>query len=439
MSNIAIKVSGLTKIYPLYRSPKHRLLEALSPSRKKYHEDFYALNDINFEVKKGETVGVVGVNGSGKSTLLKIITGVLTPTSGEVIVNGNISSLLELGTGFNPELTGIENIYFYGMINGKLEKEMEPSIESILAFADIGNFIYQPVKSYSSGMFVRLAFACAINIDPEILIVDEALSVGDARFQAKCFSKLKELIDRGTTILFVSHSTEQITTHCDHAILLNQGRILEHGEPKKIVNLYLDLLFGKKVNPKEKSEITITEVDLEKQAHHEELNATFETRPYYSSGEYRWGDREAEIVDFVLFQEKNKFPSSLRLNKHITLEFRVRFKKEILIPIFGFAVKTKEGVTIYNTNSDVQKGTGVSSVSAGNEWFVTVSLPMILSSGDYFISVGIASKSISGEIIPHDRRYDSIHLLVEATPEFTGLVDLSAKISVEVVSHDRTT
>ncbi|NUM41513.1 MAG: ABC transporter ATP-binding protein [Leptospiraceae bacterium] len=429
LTDIAIQVKNITKIYPLYKSPKDRILEALSPFRKKYHDDFYALNDVSFEVKKGETVGVVGVNGSGKSTLLKIITGVLTQSRGEVIVNGSISSLLELGTGFNPEFTGMENIYFFGMLNGKLKKEMKKSVESIINFADIGDFIYQPVKSYSSGMFVRLAFACAINISPEILIVDEALSVGDAKFQAKCFSKLKDLIRLGTTVLFVSHSIEQITTHCDHAILLDHGKILEKGSPKKIVNRYLDLLFGKK------SEVAVENESTEQtpsnfQIQDSELNSKFEDRPYFNPSEYRWGDREAEIVDFVLYQEGEKFPSILVRNKNILMKFRVVFKQNILFPIFGFALKTKEGVTIYNTNTDSQKSIGISNVHSGSEWFVKIDMNMILCSGDFFISVGIASKSSSGEVIPHDRRYDSIHLLVEPVLEFTGLVDLNAKISV---------
>lgn len=416
------------------------MFEALSPTRKKYHEDFYALDDISFEVKKGETVGIVGVNGSGKSTLLKIITGVLTPSHGTVFVSGNISSLLELGTGFNPELTGMENIFFFGMINGKLKKEMENSMDRILAFADIGNFIYQPVKSYSSGMFVRLAFACAININPDILIVDEALSVGDARFQAKCFTKIKELIDLGTTVLFVSHSIEQITTHCDHAILLHAGKILEKGEPRRIVNLYLDLLFGKKNSREENLEINHKKVESETRTHNSELNLFYESRPCYNSSEHRWGDRTAEIVDFVLYQDDEKFPSILSLDKVIQIEFRICFRADILIPIFGFALKTKEGVTIYNTNSDIQKESGAKSTLAGDEWFVRIKMPVTLYTGDYFISVGIASRATNGEIIPHDRRYDSIHLQIESIPHFSGLVDLKAEIGIEVIKkHDKST
>ena len=190
MPNTAIKVSHLTKVYKLYDKPVDRLKESLHPLKKKYHKDFYALNDVSFEIKKGETVGIIGKNGAGKSTLLKIITGVLTPSSGHVHVNGRIASLLELGAGFNPEYTGIENIYLQGTLMGYSHSEMESKIDGILAFADIGDFVHQPVKSYSSGMYARLAFSVAINVEPDILIVDEALSVGDMYFQQKCMDKI---------------------------------------------------------------------------------------------------------------------------------------------------------------------------------------------------------------------------------------------------------
>lgn len=207
MTDIAISVKHLTKVYKLYNQPIDRLKEALNPFKKSYHKDFYALNDVSFEIKKGETVGIIGKNGAGKSTLLKIITGVLTPTSGSVQVNGKIASLLELGAGFNPDYTGLENIYFQGSLMGYTREEMESKVDDILTFADIGEFIHQPVKTYSSGMFARLAFSVAINVEPDILIVDEALSVGDMAFQAKCFNKFKEFQRLNKTILFVTNST----------------------------------------------------------------------------------------------------------------------------------------------------------------------------------------------------------------------------------------
>ncbi len=240
--NIAISVKNLTKVYHLYDSPKDRLKEALNPFGKKYHHDFYALKDVSFEIKKGETVGIIGKNGAGKSTLLKIITGVLTPTSGEVQVKGKIASLLELGAGFNPEMTGMENIYLNGTIMGFSKEEMDAKVDAILSFADIGEFIDQPVKMYSSGMFARLAFSVAINVEPDVLIVDEALSVGDARFQNRCIRKMEEIGDAGTTILFVSHDTQAVNKFCHRVIWLNEGKIKAEGEPASILEEYMSFM-----------------------------------------------------------------------------------------------------------------------------------------------------------------------------------------------------
>ena len=243
-NDIAIKISHVSKIYEMYDKPIDRLKEALSFGRRNYHKDFYALNDINLEIKKGETVGIIGKNGAGKSTLLKIITGVLTPTCGEVQINGKISSLLELGAGFNPDFTGIENVYLNGFIMGYTKEEMDERLQSILDFADIGDFVYQPVKTYSSGMYVRLAFSVAINVAPDILIVDEALAVGDARFQLKCINKMSEIQKRGTTILIVTHTIETIKSFTDKAVLIDAGKVLKEGDPVEIGLEYYRMLFG---------------------------------------------------------------------------------------------------------------------------------------------------------------------------------------------------
>lgn len=233
-----IEISNLSKVYNLYNKPIERLKEALSFSRKNYHKEYHALKNINLVIHKGESVGIVGKNGSGKSTLLKIITGVLSPTTGSVNVNGKIAALLELGAGFNPEYSGLENIKLNGTIMGYSDIEMKDRIQPIIDFADIGEFINQPVKTYSSGMFARLAFAVSINVEPDILIVDEALAVGDTRFQVKCIDKMKELKDKGTTILFVSHATEQIKRFCTKGIWLRDGEIVNIGEASKIVDIY---------------------------------------------------------------------------------------------------------------------------------------------------------------------------------------------------------
>ena len=238
----AIEVRDLCKVYKLYNKPSDRLKDALSLTKKQNYREHYALNHVNMEVKQGEAVGIIGTNGSGKSTILKIITGVLTKTSGELKVNGRISALLELGAGFNMEYNGIENIYLNGTMIGFSKEEIDARLDDILEFADIGDFVYQPVKTYSSGMFVRLAFAVAINIDPEILIVDEALSVGDVFFQMKCFHKFEEFKAMGKTILFVSHDLSSIAKYCDRVILLNKGVKLAEGNPKDMINMYKKLL-----------------------------------------------------------------------------------------------------------------------------------------------------------------------------------------------------
>lgn len=250
MSEIVLDIQNVSKIYKLYPKPSDRFKEAFNKKKKLYYKEFYALKDVNFSIKKGETVGIVGRNGSGKSTLLKIITGVLNPTEGNVIAKGNISALLELGAGFNMDYTGIENIYLNGTIMGIPRKQMEKKIDSIISFADIGEHIEQPVKTYSSGMFVRLAFAVAINVDPEILIVDEALAVGDTRFQVKCMDKFVEFMEAGKTVLFVSHDVNSVKRFCKRAIWLNEGNLVMDGDVDEVTDKYSDFL---------KSELTYNE------------------------------------------------------------------------------------------------------------------------------------------------------------------------------------
>lgn len=242
MTEIVIEINHLTKKYDMYKKPSDRLKEALSPTRKTYHEVFYALNDVNVKVEKGEMIGFIGENGSGKSTILKIITGVLTPSEGEVKIEGNIAALLELGSGFNPEYSGYENIFLNGMVLGYSREEMAEKVDDIINFADIGDHLYQPVKTYSSGMFVRLAFAVAINVDPDILIVDEALAVGDLEFQLKCMEKFTELRNAGKTILFVSHDVNAVRRFCDRVYWLKNGVVEAEGETMEITETYENFL-----------------------------------------------------------------------------------------------------------------------------------------------------------------------------------------------------
>jgi len=352
--NIVIKVSGLTKIYKLYNSPVDRLKESLNPFRKKYHRDFYALNNISFEIEKGETVGIVGKNGAGKSTLLKILTGVLAPTSGNVTVNGRISALLELGAGFNPELSGIENVYFSGILMGYTRDEINERLDNILSFADIGEFARQPVKTYSSGMFVRLAFSVAINVAPEILIVDEALSVGDAFFQAKCMAKMKKMIDDGVTLLFVSHDTISIKSLCHKAILLKDGIMVADDTADKVVDMYVSSKIVSRqlvIKNDETRKVLIQEaidamdrVDLRRAGFKNNKkflkHATFE----------RIRNGKADFVNVQLLDEFGNELESIEYGQRVILRMYVEVREDIHALGCGYHIKTKNGISIVNSN-----------------------------------------------------------------------------------------
>jgi lipopolysaccharide transport system ATP-binding protein len=432
-----IRVEGLSKVYPLYDRPVDRLKEALHIGGRKYHRDFYALKDLSFEVRRGETLGIIGRNGSGKSTLLKILTGVLTPTTGRVEVNGRVSALLELGAGFNPEFTGLENTYLQGTLMGYSRPEMDARIPSIESFADIGEFLHQPVKHYSSGMFVRLAFACAVSVEPDILIVDEALAVGDAKFQLKCFERLRQLRTAGTSILLVTHSTEQIATHCSRALLLDQGTVVINGEPRRVANHYLDLLFGKERNPAFAAEPAAAQAMGRSPSSPHSLSTredVLASRNGYNPHEYRWGDGAATILDYYLEAEGEPYPPTIAAGQSVHLAVSVRFNAEVIRPIFGLTVKTKEGVSVYGANTETleckwfqQQGQAATTVQLDTDFICR------LAPGDYFLSLGIATHPGS-EIIPHDRRYDSVHLVVRPHQRFFGLADLDLAIRGKQVS-----
>ena len=357
MPNTAIKVSHLTKVYKLYDKPIDRLKESLHPLKKQYHKDFYALNDVSFEIKKGETVGIIGKNGAGKSTLLKIITGVLTPSSGHVHVNGRIASLLELGAGFNPEYTGVENIYLQGTLMGYSHEEMEAKIDEILAFADIGDFVYQPVKMYSSGMFARLAFSVAINVEPDILIVDEVLSVGDARFQTKSIKKMESIKDNGTTILFVSHAIEQVKRFCQKAIWINDGKIKQIGEQSTVGDMYTDSL------------------------HLESLeNSTNEQKNFIKSNTN--SSTQAKISSFKLEKKELKVFEKLSVN----IEYEV-FEDELYDLLIGVAIYDAERNYIFGPNTYLDK---YDIFSKKGFYKIKYEIPKIpLTAGTYFLDVGI--------------------------------------------------
>ena len=339
MSEYAIEAEKISKVYRLYDRPRDRFLEAINPGKRR-SKDHYALTDVDLKIKKGETVGIIGTNGSGKSTILKIITGVLSPTSGSITVNGRISELLELGAGFNMEYNGIENIYLNGTMMGFSRKEIDERLDSILEFADIGEYVYQPCKTYSSGMFVRLAFAVAINIDPEILIVDEALSVGDVFFQSKCYHKFEEFKEQGKTILFVSHDLSSIAKYCDRVILLNKGIKLDEGCPKEMIDAYKQVLVGQyKVT--DDSEVSVE--DLSRMS----SEASVAVNP--DALEYGTGD--ARIRDYYITDRNGTRTTAIIKGEEFTIHFSVDFTADIKAPIFAFTVKNIRGTDITFTNT----------------------------------------------------------------------------------------
>ncbi|MBQ3104968.1 MAG: ABC transporter ATP-binding protein [Lachnospiraceae bacterium] len=402
---IAISAENITKIYKLYDKPSDRMKEALIPGRKRRHKEHYALRGINMNIYQGETVGIIGTNGSGKSTILKIITGVLNPTGGSITVDGRISALLELGAGFNMEYNGIENIYLNGTMMGFSEKEIDARMQDILEFADIGDYVYQPCKTYSSGMFVRLAFAVAINIDPEILIVDEALSVGDVFFQAKCYHKFDEFKKRGKTILFVSHDLGSIAKYCDRVILLNKGVKLGEGGPKEMIDTYKQVLVGQYELPSE--EEGVNEKALE------------------------YGTKEAEIVGFYMTDEKGVRTTAILKGGSFTLHMRVRFHNSLPAPIFAFTIKDKQGTELTGTNSMVEKAF-LGSVRAGEEKQITFTQRVDLQGGEYLVSLGVTG--YEGDVFQvYHRLYDVLNLTVVSDKNTVGVYDMNSVVRVETI------
>jgi len=442
-SDVAIRVHELSKTYRIFDSPRQRLQHWFSLVRQKIFggknsgrgHEFHALRNISFEIAKGQTVGIIGRNGSGKSTLLQLICGTLTPTMGSIQAQGRITALLELGAGFNPDFTGRENIYLNAEILGLKRSEIENKLAEIIQFADIGDHLDQPVKTYSSGMYVRLAFAVQACIDPDILVVDEALAVGDAKFQAKCFDHLRRLKASGTSILLVTHSHEQIVMHCDHAILLNRGEMLASGTPRHVVNQYLDLLFGgdstsdeNKGTPSAPDTAPTGDAGAH-QLHNQADSEAFSSHPTYNPGEYRWGDGRARILDFEVCCTDKLYPSHIPPGEKVRIKVKVRYLKTVHEPIIGFSLKSKEGVVLFSCNTEMNMDFPARAHGqAGSESEYEVNFDFMLGVGDYFLSLGVASRE-GAEVIPHDRRYDAIHLTGLPAHHFHGIVDLKGKIS----------
>lgn len=436
MSDYAIRVKDVSKMYKLYNRNRDRVMDAFGLSKVPRYREHYALNGLSFDVERGETVGIIGTNGAGKSTILKIITGVLNPTSGDVEIDGRISALLELGAGFNQEYTGIENVYLNGTMMGYTREEIDQKMDDILKFADIGDFVYQPVKTYSSGMFVRLAFAVAINIDPEILIVDEALSVGDVFFQNKCYKKFDDFKKLGKTILFVSHDLGSISKYCDRVILLDHGKKLAEGTPKDMINIYKKLMTGTAVE----DALAASEVN---DIHEKTKKNSGSIIDLKDDGLWRshfvinpnlneYGSKKAEILDFAIVDSGGILTNSIIKGDVFTIKSKVHFNEDIKNPIFTYTFKSIKGVDITGTNTMFEKKY-VEIAKSGEEYVASFTQEMNLQGGEYLLSISCTGYNDTGELVAYHRLYDVLNVTVVSDKDTVGFYDMNSDTKVEKV------
>lgn len=457
---IAVRLQAVSKKYRLFGSKKERLLEALHPFHKTYHKEFWALRDINLEIPYGHTVGILGLNGSGKSTLLQIISSVLRPTSGTVTVNGRVAALLELGAGLNPELTGRENAIMNSAIMGFDSERTMKRMEEIEVFADIGEFFDQPMKIYSSGMYMRVAFATSIFVDPDILIIDEALAVGDGKFAEKCYSRIRKFKDDGKTILLVTHDRSTVPRICDLGVLLHRGQIVETGEAKRIVDLYTEIMaFGdlsaSPAAPSGKDTATFTadgaqfdasaaqsvpegapsagepgaRSDPGGQRIPDGVRAYFDTQggddgrrnPTYNKYEYRFGNGNASITDYCVVQDSATNPVSVRNDRPIDIYIKIVFRAMIEKPIVGMTVTSSQGVLVFATHSR-WLGVETALANVGDVRVYRVSMTPRLGPGDWFLELAVAENYLD----MCDVRSKIVHLTVTSMAMFDGLAMLDA-------------
>lgn len=434
-SDIAISVRNISKKFRLFSSPKDRLFEALHPFRKQCHQEFWALRDVVFDIYRGEIIGIMGRNGSGKSTLLQIICSVMQATQGEVQANGRISALLELGAGFNPEFTGRDNVLLNGAIMGISRKEMLSKLPEIEEFADVGEFFDQPVKTYSSGMYVRVAFAAAIHVDPEILVVDEALSVGDSKFQHRCFQRIQEFMKQGKTILVVSHSTDTLQRICNRGLVLESGELKHIGPIAEAVNHYHNLLYGSlghaeesiapKSNEIEKNEIrNLAEIS----ALSNDVTDRVSEHPFYNKHETRLGEGLVKVIDFDLVVDGVINPPVIPTNKEAELTVKIFFEEALSEIAVGFAVVSLEGVHISGQHLGIM-GLPLLSAEAGRCMAVKFKWRTCLAGGEYFLNIGCSRFANQENIFIDVRRSVAVIKLAE-TPGTTGFVDFDVKCEV---------
>ncbi len=427
-SETVIKITNLVKEYKMFDRKKDRLLETILPRYQK-HSTFRALDNLNLELKKGEVLGILGKNGAGKSTLLKMITGVATPNSGTIEINGKISSLLELGAAFNPDLTGYENIYQHGQVMGLTTEEIKAKEQEIIEFADIGDHLSQPVKTYSSGMFARLAFACAINVDPDILIVDEVLSVGDMAFQLKCFKKFEQFKEKGKTIIFVTHNVADVLKNCNRAIIMENGRKTFDGSVKDGVNRYKKIIVG------------LSEADVERE---EKIQEQLKEDYVIEDGEVwkdkfnqnpniiEYGNKDADVIDYGIFDLEGNPINVFDNADTVVLKSKVKFNKTVKDPIFTMTVKDYNGNDIAGTNSQIEKiMTG--EFKKGDVAIAEFKQKLPIAVGKYTLSFSCTRFNLNGELEVLSRKYDALLVEVITTKNTVGTVRLDSEITVRKI------
>ena len=435
--DIALKIEHLSKSYKMFHRKKDRIIETIFPAVQR-HGVFEAMHDFNLEVRRGEVLGILGKNGAGKSTLLKMITGVVTPTAGTIKANGKISSLLELGTAFNPELTGIENIYQHGQVMGLTNKEIKEKEQEIIDFADIGDHLHQPVKTYSSGMFARLAFACAINVDPDILIVDEVLSVGDMAFQLKCFKKFQQFKEKGKTILFVTHSITGVLRNCTRTIIIDSGRKIFDGGVKEGVEKYKKIIVG--LDEKQSKEGILTDDELMKKnpnfkKEDNNKDSLWKTHFNENPNVIDYGNGDAEVIDYGVFDEDGNYISVVENDKKVVLKSKIMFKKDVKEPIFTMTVKDFKGLEMAGTNTLIEKiATG--DFKKGD--IVTVEFKQVINvaPGKYTLSFSCTHFNHRGELEVLNRKYDALLIEVLSMKDTVGLMRIDSDIKIEKVNGD---
>jgi ABC-type polysaccharide/polyol phosphate transport system ATPase subunit len=416
--SVALRVERVSKQYRIYEHPGDRLKESLTRGHWKWHREFWALRDISFEVEAGTTTGIVGPNGSGKSTLLQIVTGTLEPTHGNVWYDGRIAALLELGAGFNPEFTGIENVFMNAALIGLSRAETQGLIPEIERFAEIGEFIHQPVKTYSSGMYVRLAFATAVATDPQILIIDEALSVGDAVFQHRCLRRIKQMQESGATILFVSHDISAVKALCSRAILLNSGRVEADGKPSDVLNRYLGLIMEREEAYAAEPAPAGSEEGVDARADFAATLAQTSPSLHYT---YRHGDRSAEILSAEVLNSSRRKAELVDTGDSLVARMRVRFHHDIDDPVFGFLIRNRHGISAYGINTH-QLGLKFGRVNRGEIMEVSFPFDCWLGPDDYSVTFAVHSE----DIISYDWLDGVSFFRVIASMKIEGLCNLNA-------------